>query len=76
MIKDVLNSKNILSVGAATVFCGAALYAVGQTLSYLFRDVDPERIEREKEKELEAEECTADESGAAEPEAEECGAEG
>ena len=53
MIKDVLNGKNILSVGAATVFCGAALYAVGQTLSYLFRDVDPERIEREKEKELE-----------------------
>ena len=27
MIKDVLNGKNILSVGAATVFCGAALYA-------------------------------------------------
>ena len=57
MIAKAIAGNTVLSVGAAAVFCGAALYAVGQTLDYLFRDVDPERIEREHEKEREAEEA-------------------
>ena len=51
MIKETITGKAILSVGAAAVFCGATLYAVGQTLSYLFRDVDPDRIAQEGESE-------------------------
>ena len=51
MIKETITGKAILSVGAAAVFCGATLYAVGQTLSYLFRDVDPKRIAQESESE-------------------------
>ena len=44
-------AKSLAAAGAATAFAGVALYAVGQVLSFLFRDVDPKRIEKEKEEE-------------------------
>ncbi len=51
MSKDKSAMKTIISAGAATAFCGALLYAVGQTLSFLFRDVDPDRIAKEQAEE-------------------------
>ncbi|MBQ3323192.1 MAG: hypothetical protein IJH05_10185 [Firmicutes bacterium] len=44
-------AKSLAVAGAATAFAGVALYAVGQVLSFLFRDVDPKRAEKEKEEE-------------------------
>ena len=49
MIKEAMAGRSLIAVGAAVVFTGAALYAVGQTLDFLFRDVDPDRIEKGKE---------------------------
>ena len=37
-----------MSISAAAAACGAMLYATGQTLKYLFKDVDPERTEQAK----------------------------
>lgn len=54
MIKEAMAGKSILAVGAAVVFAGAALYAVGQTLEFLFRDVDPKQIEQKEETDAEA----------------------
>ena len=51
MSKDKSTLKTIISAGAATAFCGALLYAVWQTLSFLFRDVDPDRIAKEQAEE-------------------------
>lgn len=51
MIKEALVGKSLLAVGAAVVFTGAALYAVGQTLDYLFRDDNYEKIEQKEEDE-------------------------
>jgi len=42
--KNAANSR--AAAGAATAFAGLALYAVGQVLSFLFRDVDPKRVEK------------------------------
>ena len=42
-------AKSLAAAGAATAFAGVALYAVGQVLSFLFRDVDPKRKEKDKE---------------------------
>lgn len=44
--KDI--GKTLLTAGAAAAAGGAVLYAVGQTLNYLFRDVDPKRKEETK----------------------------
>lgn len=54
MARESGTGKSILAAGAAAAFCCATLYAVGQTLSFLFRDVDPDRIEKSKEKEQSA----------------------
>ena len=43
--------KSLLAAGAATAFCGLALYALGKTLSFLFRDVDPDRADKADEEE-------------------------
>lgn len=43
MGKEKNTGRSLLTAGAAAAACGAALYAVGQTLRFLFRDVDPER---------------------------------
>lgn len=48
MDKEKTTGKSLLTAGAAAAACGAALYAVGQTLRFLFRDVDPERTEQAK----------------------------
>ena len=58
MIKEALVGKSLLAVGAAVVFTGAALYAVGQTLDYLFRDVNYEKIEQTEDEEVRSEGCT------------------
>ena len=55
MSREESKGKSILAAGAATAFCGLTLYAVGKTLSFLFRDVDPSRIEKKPENELEGE---------------------
>lgn len=47
MDKEKNTGKSIAAAGAATAFAGLALYAVGQVLSFLFRDVDPKRKEKE-----------------------------
>lgn len=52
MSREESKGKSILAAGAATAFCGLTLYAVGKTLSFLFRDVDPERIEKDKKDEI------------------------
>ena len=54
MIKEAMAGKSLLAVGAAVAFTGAALYAVGQTLDYLFRDVNQDKIEQKDKDELEA----------------------
>lgn len=54
MIKEAMAGKSLLAVGAAVAFTGAALYAVGQTLDYLFRDVNQDKIEQKEKDELEA----------------------
>ncbi len=46
MEKEKNAAKALAASGAATAFAGLALYAVGQVLSFLFRDVDPDRIEK------------------------------
>ncbi len=43
--------KSVLAAGAATAFCGLALYALGKTLSFLFRDVDPDRTDKKEKDE-------------------------
>ena len=48
MNREGNTGKTLLSIGAAAAACGAMLYATGQTLKYLFRDVDPERKEQAK----------------------------
>jgi len=50
MDKEKNTAKSIAAAGAATAFCGIVLYAVGQTLSFLFRDVDPDRKERKQDR--------------------------
>ena len=50
MSKEGNAGKSILAAGAATAVAGITLYAVGMVLTFLFRDVDPERIERAQEK--------------------------
>ena len=44
--KDI--GKTLLTASAALAAGGAVLYAVGQTLNYLFRDVDPKKKEETK----------------------------
>ena len=56
MDRDNNAAKSILTAGAATAICGLVLYAVGQTLSFLFRDVDPKRVGKEPAAEPIAEE--------------------
>lgn len=46
MDKEKSTAKSLAAAGAATAFAGLALYAVGQVLSLLFSDVDPDRIEK------------------------------
>lgn len=46
MEKEKNAAKSLAAAGAATAFAGLALYAVGQVLSFLFRDVDPKRVEK------------------------------
>ena len=64
MDKNNSAMKTVIAAGAASAFCGITLYAVGQVLSFLFRDVDPSRIEKKPENELEgeAEEAKAEET--------------
>ena len=49
MDKEKSTAKSLAAAGAATAFAGLALYAVGQVLSFLFRDVDPEQADRTEE---------------------------
>ena len=53
MDKEKNAAKSLAAAGAATAFAGLALYAVGQVLSFLFRDVDPDRIEKADAEEIE-----------------------
>ena len=55
MDKNNSAMKTVIAAGAASAFCGITLYAVGQVLSFLFRDVDPSRIEKKPKNELEGE---------------------
>ena len=55
MDKERSAAKSLAAAGAATAFAGLALYAVGQVLSFLFRDVDPDRIEKKAAEEIEDE---------------------
>ena len=55
MDKEKNSKKTIITAGAAAAGCGMVLYALGQFLSYLFRDVDPDRIEKEEEQTEDAE---------------------
>ena len=50
MVKEAVKGTALLPVAAAAAFCGVTLYALGRTLSYMFRDVDPERLKEEAEK--------------------------
>ena len=50
MSREPITGKSLMTAGAAAAFCGAALYATGQILSFLFRDVDPKRIAKDEEK--------------------------
>ena len=43
--------KALVEAGAATAFCGAVLYGTGKTLSFLFRDVDPDQKEELEDEE-------------------------
>lgn len=43
MNKKIIAVKSLLPIGAAAAACGAMLYATGQVLDYLFRDVDPKQ---------------------------------
>ena len=45
--------KSFLTAGAAIAACGAVLYGAGQLLSFLFRDVDPKRVEKQADAEPE-----------------------
>ena len=56
MSREESKGKSILAAGAATAFCGLTLYAVGKTLLFLFRDVDPERIEKDEIDEIDSNE--------------------
>ena len=58
MDQDKSILKSLASAGAATAVAGLVLYAVGQTLHFLFRDVDPDKVEHEAVEELKAEEPT------------------
>ena len=53
MDKEKNAAKSLAAAGAATAFAGLALYAVGQVLSFLFRDVDPKRVEKANTAEIE-----------------------
>ena len=56
MDKEKNAAKSLAAAGAATAFAGLALYAVGQVLSFLFRDVDPDRVETKDAETIENEE--------------------
>ena len=62
MIKQVLKGQAGLLAVAAVTFCGATLYGAGKLLEYLFRDVDPEKLE-ESLKETEAKSSKTEEKG-------------
>ena len=49
MDKEKNAGKSLAAAGAATAFAGLALYAVGQVLSFLFRDVDPKKEEKKND---------------------------
>ncbi len=54
MDKEKSTGRSLLAASVAAAASGAALYAVGKTLRFLFRDVDPERkdqAETDEEKE-------------------------
>ena len=40
MLKKIIRKPGLIPIVAASVVCGLSVYAVGETLSYLFRDVD------------------------------------
>ena len=52
MSKETNREKGILAIGAAATFCGLTLYAADRILKYLFRDVDPDRIDKEEVDEI------------------------
>lgn len=52
MSKETNRDKGILAIGAAATFCGLTLYAADRILKYLFRDVDPDRIDKEEVDEI------------------------
>ncbi len=59
MVKEAFAGKGALAISASVVFCGLTLYAAGQVLDYLFRDVDPKRkeqIQKEEQDAIETEE--------------------
>ena len=56
MNEDKSILKSLASAGVATAVAGILLYSVGQTLKFLFRDVDPDRVGHEPAEELKEEE--------------------
>ena len=41
MLKKIIRKPSLVPIAAAAVVCGLSVYVVGETLSFLFRDVDP-----------------------------------
>ena len=58
--KTKLLCKSLVEAGAATAFAGAVLYGTGKTLSFLFRDVDPDQKEELEEGDVAENEPDAD----------------
>jgi|GEM_PF-4173164 len=51
-MKNTPRTLALLPVVAAAAFCGAALYATGKALDFMFRDLDKDKIEKGAEGEL------------------------
>jgi len=45
MVKEAFAGKGAIAIASSVIFCGLTLFAAGQVLDYLFRDVDPKRKE-------------------------------
>lgn len=67
MSKEKNKDKGALAIGAAVTFCGLTLYAADRLLKFMFRDVDPDRVNKVEAEEAEA--IEADDAKAEEAEA-------
>ena len=62
MSKEKNRDKGALAIGAAVTFCGLTLYAADRLLKFMFRDVDPDRVNKVEAEEAEAIEAEAEEA--------------